>query len=307
MKKNLKHYVTVAAAAALSLTLLTGCGTSDKVTKAEKAPSLGDVVGSFLLSVNPEIEVSYNHEGDVIEIKGINDDGKAVVQNYADYKGEDCDDVVNDLVKKIYESGYFDQTVGGQTKNIVIKVSEGSLYPDDKFLEEVAQGIRDTVSGFGITSNPMTIDDDDVGENGYIGLEKAKELVLAQLGLTEASFTEKEYKLDDGVYELEFTANGIEYDFEVHAVSGKVLEADYEHNDDWDDAADMDDDIDDDRDDAADMDDDIDDDRDDAADMDDDIDDDWDDAADIDDDVNDDWDDAEDMDDDIDDDSEDDD
>ena len=30
MKKNFKHYATVAAAAALSLALLTGCGTSGK-------------------------------------------------------------------------------------------------------------------------------------------------------------------------------------------------------------------------------------------------------------------------------------
>ena len=114
MKKNFKHYATVAAAAALSLALLTGCGTSGKVTKEAKAPSFGTAAGSILLSVNPEIELAYNYDGDVIDIKGINDDGKNVVQNYSDYKGKDCDEVVNVLVRKIYESGYFEQTVGGQ-------------------------------------------------------------------------------------------------------------------------------------------------------------------------------------------------
>ncbi|WP_418474177.1 PepSY domain-containing protein [Frisingicoccus sp.] len=311
MKKNFKHYATVAAAAALSLALLTGCGTSGKVTKEAKAPSFGTAAGSILLSVNPEIELAYNYDGDVIDIKGINDDGKNVVQNYSDYKGKDCDEVVNVLVRKIYESGYFEQTVGGKTKNIVLKVTGGSEYPNDKFLEDVAQGVRETVSSLGIASNPMTIDGDDMEQNGYIGLEKAKELVLAQLGLKEASFTDKSYELDDGVYELEFMADGTAYDFEVDAVSGKVLEADYEHNDDWDDDAD---DIDDDRDDMDDADDahddaDDDDDRDDMDDADDayddvddidDDDDDADDAGDIDDD-DDDVDDADDIDDDDDD------
>ncbi len=40
---------------------------------------------------------------------------------------------------------------------------------------------------------------------------KAKELVLAQLGLQGASFNNHEYEPDDGVYE--FAADGVEYDY----------------------------------------------------------------------------------------------
>ena len=50
----------------------------------------------------------------------------------------------------------------------------------------------------------------------------------------DAVFTEQECELDDGVYELEFTAGKFEYDVEVNAYTGKVIKADYENNHDWD-------------------------------------------------------------------------
>ena len=43
-----------------------------------------------------------------------------------------------------------------------------------------------------------------------------------------------EFDYDDGrpVYELEFSANGVEYDCDVHAETGKVLDYDAERDDD---------------------------------------------------------------------------
>ena len=118
----------------------------------------------------------------------------------------------------------------------MIKLENGSACPDDGFLEAVADGVRKAVKECGGASAAMVVDDDDLDAQGRIGTEKARKLVLAQLGLRAdgASFSEGKYELDDGIYELEFTVDGVEYEYEVDAVTGKVLEADYDHNDDWD-------------------------------------------------------------------------
>ena len=89
----------------------------------------------------------------------------------------------------------------------------------------------------------------------FIGWERAEEIVLAHLGIKESDLSHKDYDLDDGVYQLEFWANGREYEFDVNARDGKIVEAeqDRENNrwddddDRWDDSDDRWDDDDDDR------------------------------------------------------------
>ncbi len=60
-----------------------------------------------------------------------------------------------------------------------------------------------------------------------IGTNKAKSLALGHAGLTEAQVTRMKAELDyeDGVpvYEVEFNAGSWEYDYEIHATSGKIL------------------------------------------------------------------------------------
>ena len=255
MKHNMLHKMMAAVLSAAMVFSLAGCAGTSAPADAKAA----GMTGTILLSVNPEIEVEYDDNGIVLEIEGINDDGKTVVSGYEDYKGKECAEVVNALVQKIYEGGYFDKQLDGHVKNIVVKLEDGSYYPDDGFLEAVADGVRKAVNDCGIKSNAVVVDDDDLDEQGRIGMEKARELALTQMGLTEAVFSEGEYELDDGVYEFEFTANGIEYEYEVDAVTGKVLKADHENNDDWDAWDDDDDDDDLDDDDDSDDDDDADD------------------------------------------------
>ena len=152
----------------------------------------------------------------------------------------------------------------------------------------------------------MLLDQDDYddvyGDKGYINASAAQSILSAQLGRDDLQFVEKDYDLDDGEYEVEFVLDGVTYEYEVNAYTGKITEVDAERQDDGNTSRNPDrDDLDDDADDAADDWDDADDvaddwdDDDDAADDwdDDDGDDDWDD-----DDGDDDWDDDDDSDDD---------
>ena len=236
-KMNWKKSLTLTIAAALTLSLLAGCDAQAAgISKTEN-----EAVGTMLLSVNPEIEVEYEKNGLVLEIEGLNEDGKTVVKDVKSYQGKDCRTVVSELIRNIYDDGYFEGTVDGHDKNIVLKLEEGSAYVSDEFLQDVADGAREAVLKCGIGAKTMTVSEGDLDDSGHIGQNKAKELVLAQLGLESASFRDHEYKLDDGVYEFEFTAGGVEYEYEVDAHTGKVLEADIDGNDDWDDRDDWDD------------------------------------------------------------------
>lgn len=92
-----------------------------------------------------------------------------------------------------------------------------------------------------------------------IGMDRAKEIVLAKI--PGAEFTELELDYDDGrtYYEGYAFLNGYEYEFEIDAYTGVIVEWDVENNDDYDDD-DYDDDSDEDYEDEDDSDDDYEDD-----------------------------------------------
>lgn len=216
---------------------LSGCGSLPQAGAGQQGAGSTAAVGSILLSVNPEIEVAYDARGKVVEVEGVNDDGRSVVGGYGGYEGRDTGAVMGELVHEISDDGYFDGGINGRERNIVLKMADGSSAPSDDFMEQVADSVRTAASGCGLTSSAYALDQDDLDDSGLIGIEAAKEIVLGQLGIdpASASFRDHEYELDDGVYELEFVYEGVEYDYEVDARTGKVLEADLEGNDDWDD------------------------------------------------------------------------
>lgn len=149
---------------------------------AEQVSSENGAVGTVLLSVNPEIEVEYDKNGLVLEIEGLNEDGKTVVKDVKDYQGKDCRTVVSELVRDIYADGYFEGTVDGHVKNIVLKLEEGSVYVSDEFLQDVVDGIREAVQECGIGAKAMTVSEGDLDDAGHIGQNKAKELGAGAAG-----------------------------------------------------------------------------------------------------------------------------
>lgn len=70
----------------------------------------------------------------------------------------------------------------------------------------------------------------------YIGIDKAKSIAVQHAGLSLSEVTFKKAKLDtdDGntEYDIEFYKDGIEYEYEIDATSGKILEYDSERDDD---------------------------------------------------------------------------
>ena len=327
----MKKKMTMLALTLTAALALTACGNQSasaaqaSVAAPTAAPAAAPataqtaVAGTVLLSVNPEIEMDYDDGGRVLALRSCNADGQAVLDGYEGYAGRPCSEVAGELVGRINAGGYFDETIAGQEKNIVLKLEQGSAQPDAAFLTEMEQAIRTTVERDGIGSRTVALDADDWDDaheaEGYINAEAAQQLLATQLGRSDLQFVERDYDLDDGDYEIAFVLDGVEYEYEVDARSGKVLEMeadvadgfdddrddlgenrsddwDDDHDDVWDDADDRDD-VGENR--TDDWDDDHDDDHDDDwdDDWDDDLDDDWDDDHDDDwdDDHDDDWDD----------------
>ena len=228
--------------------------------------------GTVLLSVNPEIEMEYDGGGNVMALNGLNDDGRAVLNAYSGYEGRPCAEVVGELVGQIDAGGYFDETIGGQEKNIVLRLESGSGAPAG-FLNGLADAARSTVETRQIGSQTMTLDGDDMDDayaaQGYISAGAAEQLLAAQLARDDLQFVERDYDLEDGDYEIAFVADGIEYEFEVDARTGKVTEMEAEGRESWEDHwdDDWDDDLDDQYDDLDDQYDDLDDQYDDLDDQ----------------------------------------
>ena len=189
MKQNIRtKWFALTLTAALALTTLTACGngagTADlPETPGTSAPLLegsGGVAGTVLLSVNPEIEMDYDDGGNVVALNALNDDGRTVLAGYTDYEGRPCTAVVGELVDEIHAAGYFDTTVGGHERNIVLKLERGSAYPTDHFLDDLATSVRIAVETDQIGSQAVTLGQDDYddtyGDKGYINAAAAQNL-----------------------------------------------------------------------------------------------------------------------------------
>ena len=233
MKLRRKLFAAVSSLAVAAAVLLTGCG-----APAQEGTALKET-GILTLSVNPEIQIEYNRDGKVTALTGRNDDGKGIVEAYPDYIGKDCKTVLRDLIVEINEAGYFVDDIDGNKKNIVLQLEPGSVLPSDDFLADMSASTQEAVKGLELSSGIVTIDDDDYdpayAKDGkpspYITLEKAQEIALAQANVNaaDAVFDDKEFDHDDGtpIFELEFMANGNEYEYDIHAVTGKVVKAEH--------------------------------------------------------------------------------
>ena len=235
-KSNLKYAVIAAAASALLI--FSGCGEAAEAPAGASpaaAAAQEERAGALLLSVNPAIEMEYDTAGDVLTLTGLNDDARSVLTGYDSYYGRPVSDVAAELVGEIDEGGYFDAEIAGHERNIVLKLERGSEHPEG-FLTEVETAVRDAVSSRGVASKPVALDEDDYdaryADRGYISAEAAERLVAEQTGISGENFVVKEYEIDDGDYEIEAIVDGVEYEFEVDAYTGRVTEVERDDGDD---------------------------------------------------------------------------
>lgn len=238
MKKTIKT-ATITAFATIAVLLVIATALTAGFMLLKSPFKNGDS-GSFILSVNPEIRIDYDENGKVTSVKGNNKDGKALLEGLDGYVGLSCADVISDLVKEIHAAGYFVDEIDGERRNIVIQIEPGSVIPEKGFVEKIEKEVEGTVKELEVSSEVITIDRDDydgkyanaLTPSKYITLDKAKEIALAHAGVVAADARFDDCELDregkKAVYEIDFYANGSEYEYDIDAESGKVLDYEWE-------------------------------------------------------------------------------
>ncbi len=194
------------AIALMSLALvIIGCGTAKSA-----------VAGTMILSINPEIEIDYDSDGIVVGLEGNNDDGKAVIEGYS-FEGKICHVVAGELVSKIYEMGYFANNI----EEIRLDITQGSKLPSEQFVADVRNAIKSATEGYGFTK-PVTTLNQGSGTESIITLDEAKAIAVAHANVTDPIFGECELELPENEYDIEFFADGREYDYEIDATTGAI-------------------------------------------------------------------------------------
>jgi len=95
---------------------------------------------------------------------------------------------------------------------------------NNKFVKRISALSILSVMGLSVLSGSLTAS----AANNYIGVEKAKSIALRDAGVSGATFVKAKLETEDGVkvYDVEFYKANVEYDYEIDAITGKILEKD---------------------------------------------------------------------------------
>lgn len=81
-------------------------------------------------------------------------------------------------------------------------------------------------------NNVNNAENNNINNTGDISLDKAKEIALSHAGLgsDQVTFVQANKDFDDGIqkYDIEFYCNGKEYDYEINASNGEIIQYDYD-------------------------------------------------------------------------------
>ena len=74
--------------------------------------------GTVQMQINPLIQMTLSRSGRVIDLEGLNSDGKALLKDY-NYKGKDAEQATDELADLAIEMNYLED--GGQIINVMIR------------------------------------------------------------------------------------------------------------------------------------------------------------------------------------------
>ena len=145
MRKKLLTYLLLAV-----MTLsMSACGNTanEGIQPVEKA-------GTVILSVNPSVEIDYDTNGLVMDIKGLNEDGLDLAAQEEDLIGVPCLVALHKLIVDIHDAGFFVSDFGGRGRDIFLYLQKGSIYHEG-FLKALEQSISEAADECDLTTSHL--------------------------------------------------------------------------------------------------------------------------------------------------------
>lgn len=195
--------------------------------------SNANITGMLVLNLNAAVNISYDANGNVVEISGADENGEILATEYEGYSGKPCSDVVCELIANSKLSGHLTEEVN----HVAIKQAVGSTSPAENFLEAIKLDAEAALAEAGSTAKLIVLSTDNLDADGWINLESAKALALAYLAIDSFDLLEGTDSPIDGLYSFRITFGSyLDEKVIVNAVTGGVYPgelSDVEYNDEW--------------------------------------------------------------------------
>lgn len=221
---NTKKLIAIVMSTIMLLGIFAGCNKAP--ADQGSTETTGNVIttpiakGMLVLNAGASVNISYDGDGLVLNVEGADDNGSILASEYEDYLGKPCAEAVVDLVRNAIGADY----LNSESNDIIIKQAVGSALPGSNFLETVVADAKAAAEAANVQPTMIQITEAELDEDGYINLEKAKELLLAELNITEFDTLDGTTAPIDGSYCFAITVGDMEGTYIINGVTGDVFE-----------------------------------------------------------------------------------
>lgn len=218
----MKKFFSAVLVVVMTISLLAGCG-SQEATPTETDPTVSASIpaGTLVLCSGTCVSITYDTDGLVLKVNGVNEAGIELADSYTDYMGKPCATVAKELIAAGAQAGQLTPDV----KNIIIKQNLRSQLPDSHFLETIETEVKAAAEAAGSTAVITVIDTSKLDEQGYINLDTAKALLCNELGVEKLDKYYGSATPIDGTYLCTAEVAGVQTSHVIDADTGLIADA----------------------------------------------------------------------------------
>lgn len=197
----MKKIFVLMLSAVMILSLLAGCGgssnteTTGATTEATKA---AEPVGTLIITMGACFELTYDDQGNALEIKGTNETGKTIAENCQQNVGRGCVFAARAILR--YAS---DNNLIGDAKTMAVRVKQGDPLPSEDFLSTIITDCQYLADEESTGIRMVLLAGDALDEDGNLTAETAKHIAARFLNGTETDLAGEDTPAE-GVFTYSF-------------------------------------------------------------------------------------------------------